>query len=310
MDFKSFRDKYTSKETDYDGKYGSQCVDLYRLYCAEVLKIPQSPGVSGAADIWTTYLTQYFQAITNTPDAIPEYGDIIIWNRRLGNGYGHVAIYIRGDANSFVSFDTNWPEGSLAHEQTHNYKSVQGWLRYKTMSDTIQVNLNDWQRARKSMDLVKGIHDYLGLEGDHIDTTVEAYTSVIGGYRSQATTLRNELATARAEVENRKEQVSRLKDDFAKKEALLFDVQTALKQSSDKLVQLTASYDSHTTDLKRSIDIIGAEKGELNIKVSKLEAENAELKKGISKPLTLLDVVKMIVPKIIEALKSIKLGGI
>jgi hypothetical protein len=49
------------------------------------------------------------------------------------------------------------------------------------------------------------------------------------------------------------------------------------------------------------------QKGTLSNRIAVLEAENLELKKGSTRPLTLFDVVSLIIPKIIQKLKEIKL---
>ena len=35
---------------------------------------------------------QDFEKIKNTPSFVPKQGDIMVWNKRRGNGAGHVAI--------------------------------------------------------------------------------------------------------------------------------------------------------------------------------------------------------------------------
>ena len=122
--------KYDTKGVDYDGFYGYQCVDNYRQFCKESLNVPQSPGVEGAYQIWTTYLTDYFDRVESTPTNCPIKGDIVIWGQSVGQ-YGHVAIAKDGTALEFTSFDQNWPVGSLCHFQKHNYNGVLGWLRKK-----------------------------------------------------------------------------------------------------------------------------------------------------------------------------------
>ena len=125
-----FFGKYDQKGIDFDGYYGFQCVDLYRQYVKECLDLPQSPGVTGAKDIWTTYLKKYFDRIDNTLTAIPIKGDIIIWGEGAG-AWGHVAICKDGEQLKFTSFDQNWPVNSVCHFQPHNYNNVLGWLRVK-----------------------------------------------------------------------------------------------------------------------------------------------------------------------------------
>jgi len=134
MTFEEFTAKWNGKLLDYDGAFGGQCVDVYRQYCKEVFAVPQSPPVVGAADIWESYLSEYFERIGNTPDGVPVKGDIIIWSKFAGGGFGHVAIFSSGDTNNFISFDENWPVGSVCHFQPHNYTNVLGWLRPKAGS--------------------------------------------------------------------------------------------------------------------------------------------------------------------------------
>ncbi|MCP3681695.1 MAG: CHAP domain-containing protein [bacterium] len=131
--------KWIGKEADYDGAYAGQCVDLFRYYNKEVLSIPQPKGVRGAADFWTNYdsdpvLNENFTKIKNTLEFIPEEGDVVIWTRREGGGFGHIAIFLSGDINKFVSFDQNYPTLSVCTETEHNYTNVYGVLRPKKSS--------------------------------------------------------------------------------------------------------------------------------------------------------------------------------
>ena len=129
MTVNDFFVKYNGKPVDFDHYYGNQCVDLYRQFVKECLVYPQSPGVTGAADIWNTYLKDYYLRIDNTPDGVPQLGDVVIWNKSAGGGFGHVAVFSSGDTNNFISYDQNWPVGSYCHFQNHNYTNVLGWLR-------------------------------------------------------------------------------------------------------------------------------------------------------------------------------------
>jgi len=128
MTLDDFIKKYDGKGIDFDGKFSTQCVDLYRQYVKEVLGFPQSPPVEGAKDIWDTYLPDYYKRIENTPYGVPEKGDIVIWGTKIGK-YGHVAIFLEGDAKKFKSFDQNFPVGTLCHIQEHTYTGVLGWLK-------------------------------------------------------------------------------------------------------------------------------------------------------------------------------------
>ena len=84
MTLDQFITKYHSKQIDYDGFFGFQCMDLYRQYVKEVLGFPQSVPVPGAADVWLNFRDDYFDRIVNTPEAMPQRGDVIIWSRADG----------------------------------------------------------------------------------------------------------------------------------------------------------------------------------------------------------------------------------
>jgi hypothetical protein len=140
MNFNEFITKYNGKPVDFDGMYSNQCVDLMREYIARVVAQPQ--GQAGAADFWTAYdkdpvLKLLFDKIPNTPNGIPQPGDIMFWNKNKGGGYGHVAIFISGDVKKFISFDQNWGKpinknmNDPCKKVTHDYTDILGWLHPK-----------------------------------------------------------------------------------------------------------------------------------------------------------------------------------
>lgn len=127
-----FVTKYNGKGIDFDGWYGFQCMDLYQQYTKEVLEGSHVPA--NAYKVWDNYDTATYNKIDNTPEGVPRKGDVVIWNENTGGGYGHIAVFVEGDINSFKSFDQNWPVGSICHIQDHNYNNVTGWLRPKAVA--------------------------------------------------------------------------------------------------------------------------------------------------------------------------------
>lgn len=87
-----FIKKYLGEKVDFDGKFGSQCVDLYRQYLKDVLCVPQTPAVEGAKDI----IDNPGVLSVTRDSAIADYsqGDVLIWDRSKTNKYGHVAILV------------------------------------------------------------------------------------------------------------------------------------------------------------------------------------------------------------------------
>jgi len=160
MTLLEFIKKYTGQEVDFDGWYGTQCMDLMHQYVYDVLGI-KNKTVLAAPSAKEVYLNfkwgDLFDKIDNTPNGIPREGDIIFWST---GQWGHVAIFIEGTVNSFKSFDANWPTGTLPHIQGHYYTNVLGWLRVKDNDDSDEdvhrdcVTINDYidmkaQRDRK-----------------------------------------------------------------------------------------------------------------------------------------------------------------
>lgn len=299
---KDYVSEFTGKGIDWDGRYGNQCMDLYRHY-VKWLGIPkQSMPVTGAADVWDTYLTEYFDRIVNTPELVPEPGDIVIWKRAAGLPFGHIAVFVSGDVNQFTSFDQNWPvEGftnragdfigtGTPHLQKHSYNNVLGVLRPKKEVIVMPPDNNEYgdtvYKSTQYDEVVKGIY---GADKDPRQTPSGELLATVNGFKSQATTLRNENAELKAEVENRTEQVSRIREESARNEALYKDATIALKRANDDLAVLRASYESRLEEAQQSINSLAKEKGALAIELAKVKAELADVKKGILPDWNLLE---------------------
>jgi len=135
MTLDTFIKTYNNKKVDFDGKYSSQCVDLFRFYVRDVLGLSQPKGVVGAKDFWTAYesdknLKDNFEKIPNTPTGVPQAGDVMIWGSRYGK-YGHIAIVTHATVNEFTAFSQNDPIGSASVKRKYSYNAVLGWLRPK-----------------------------------------------------------------------------------------------------------------------------------------------------------------------------------
>ena len=203
MTLEQFKAKWLGKPADFDGQYGNQCVDLYRFYVKEVLGFPQSPGVGGASEIWDSADPNYYDFIFNTPMGTPQSGDIVIWNRKMGGGFGHVAIALDGSSiTNLKLLETDGTTGTgLVQLKDRSYSNVIGWLHPKeNMANELETCMADrlkfWQ------------------ERDTARADLEALNTQIAGYKSRITDLTNQLGTAQAEVKNREEQISRLKVDM------------------------------------------------------------------------------------------------
>lgn len=145
LSFDEFINKWTGRGIDFDGYYGDQCMDLMHQYHVEVLGITDGRTLAKptAKEVFTQFDSVFnnalFERIVNTPDNVPQKGDIVIWGEPYGiyvkDGQpayaGHIAIFLDGDVNQFRSFDQNWPTGAKCGLVQHNYSGVLGWLRFR-----------------------------------------------------------------------------------------------------------------------------------------------------------------------------------
>lgn len=134
--FTTFLNKYNGKFVEVvDSSNYAQCFDLAIQWCIE-LGLPSNifAGLMYAYEIWspsTAIASNNFEYILNTPDAIAQVGDLIVWGKTYGPA-GHVAICTTiSDINHFQAFSQNDPTGQPAILKDYNYNHVLGWLRYK-----------------------------------------------------------------------------------------------------------------------------------------------------------------------------------
>lgn len=136
LEFDRFLAVWNNKYLDYDGVYGAQCFDLIQKWNRDYLKAPFIGG-DYAYQIYGQLLNWY-TSIPNTPDAIPQKGDIVVWSKGYNNFAGHTGVATgKGDLNTFECFEQNDPIGSVSHLKTYNYNYVIGWLRLKTIIPVI-----------------------------------------------------------------------------------------------------------------------------------------------------------------------------
>lgn len=123
MTIKRFILNNLNKKVDFDGKFGFQCVDLYRQYCKDVLEIPQTPAVEGAKDIWEKH-----GSLKQSKDSFA-VGDILIYDATSTNKYGHVCILVALlDTNTFVVLEQNGFEQSGTKLTVRNTTNLIGSL--------------------------------------------------------------------------------------------------------------------------------------------------------------------------------------
>lgn len=106
----------------------------------------------------TDLTRQYFDLIPNTPDFIPQDGDITVFT---GGTAGHIGIALGGGTiSTFNNFEQNWPIGTNASVRARNYNTPKliGVLRPKvfpTLTVTDQTKIP--QIGNMEVQAIRGI---------------------------------------------------------------------------------------------------------------------------------------------------------
>jgi len=150
-----FLQKWNGKYCEVAGSANAinQCTDLCNAYLRDVLKLSIVEWTN-AID-FPSKLTESHEWIPNTPDGIPQLGDLIVW----GKGAGHIAIFLSGTVSKFTSFEQNYPTGSPCHAQGHTYANVLGWLRFRGIIDDMPSYLDSLLREDLGLDIKKSEGD-------------------------------------------------------------------------------------------------------------------------------------------------------
>jgi hypothetical protein len=138
MTTQEFRNKYIGQLIDYDNHYGGQCFDVINHYILEITGVKPIISLLKASDIYKIPSgiipeNVRYQQIENTVEAVPEEGDILVWDDAPWNGdYGHTAIVLYANENGATVIQQNGlnPEEGCreVYWNFHAYNPI-GWLR-------------------------------------------------------------------------------------------------------------------------------------------------------------------------------------
>ena len=130
MTFEQFIKYYkVGQSYAYNGTYKGECVSLVKLYIEQVLGvIPQAIG--NAKMYWLSrnskYIKSIFTPIANTPDFIPQRGDVFV---RTSGIYGHIGIVISATKDYFYTIEQNYNGCGVVKNVKHTDWSNINFLR-------------------------------------------------------------------------------------------------------------------------------------------------------------------------------------
>lgn len=246
MTLDNFVKKYQDTRIDFDGSFGAQCVDLYRQYVKDVLKIPQSPSVVGAKDIWDKYLPDHYTRVPNTPDGVPPKGSVVIWGIKYGE-FGHVAISMGGDTKGFTAFSQNDPVGSKCVIRSYKYTHVLGWLIPKNaiITPDMPTYLPTLLKEDLGIDTTKSEGDVRGRIGE-IKDKLNKYDTLEKDFKLARVDLRTaeeELASLKVRVEDADKDGARLEEEVKDLKELVTNRDIQINDLTNKVDSLTSQLD-------------------------------------------------------------------
>ena len=195
------------KGWDYDLAFGWQCFDLANKYWHQLF----GHGLKGAGAADIPNVNNFKDEATvynNTPSFKAEEGDVVVFNRNYGGGYGHVAIVTKGNYDGkymkFQSLDQNWFGGGSAKTEVaqrivHNYDFPMWFIRphYKSESakkvsaqSATKTTTKKKTKAKKKMKKLTYIRD-----------EVKGYRLPNRGYKPTSITLHNDAGSVGATAE-------------------------------------------------------------------------------------------------------------
>ncbi len=245
--------KYDGKQVEVHGSANAkfQCVDLVNAYIRDVLKLPIIKWTN--AKDFPSKAGSNYEWIKNTPLGVPKRGDIMVWNGNVGNGNGHIAVYLSGNVMKFTSFDQNWSVKEKCKIESHYYRNVSGWLRPR--GDGMNP---DW--LIKNSDAWIGILTFLEITKK--TPILDDAKRVIAGIKSRATVAEKKAGQLEADVTSLKETISTKDDQLLIAQKAGKVCSTSLKDSERNLTEAQGKIEGMIEEKK----IMATENAELKAK--------------------------------------------
>lgn len=194
------------KGWDYDLSFGWQCFDLVNKYWHQLF----GHGLKGAGAADIPNVNDFKGEATvynNTPSFKAEEGDVVVFNRNYGGGYGHVAIVTKGNYDGkymkFQSLDQNWFGGGSAKTEVaqrivHNYDFPMWFIRPHYKSENAKkVSAQSATKTTKKKTTAKKKMKKLA----YIRDEVKGYRLPNRGYKPTSITLHNDAGSVGATAE-------------------------------------------------------------------------------------------------------------
>lgn len=265
---------------DFDGLYGKQCVDLFNFYYKQLTGVSpyaRGYGVEGAKDLWNV-ATDVFTKIPDSNKLIPQPGDVLIYGRTWGKGYGHVEMVLYTSATGATVVGNNM-SGDPSKVATSAYRTWAGmtgligvmrpnWSAGGATEVIIGTGDNwrwrfnrlhrqmvgNWDMGDDTWNAIKGQDAWKVIEGwsDHpnsnklLEFQVMGETAARDNWAGQIATLQTQLADAKKNVE------AVLADNTASKVQLRDALARVVELENTPIIKEVSVY-THDEETKRMV---------------------------------------------------------
>lgn len=252
--FTQFFNKYNQTFVEkVDATNKNQCFDLAVAWLDE-LGLPRSFNHIYAQDIYlkpTAKTLENFDRIPNTPEAIPQTGDIVVWKGSYNGGVGHVGIATgRGTLDEFECFEQNDPIGSKAHNKLYSYAHVAGWLRDKRAVTQVEPTC-DCEATKKRVIDLEATEQRLEKSVKEKDQLIQNLNQQINDRNNDITKLQSTISTLEATVID-KETAYNLAIEQAKKVPSLTEQVEHLEQNKKVMSDIIINLETKVKNLEKT----------------------------------------------------------
>lgn len=264
---KAFVQKYQGQMIAFQNNAevpAGSCMNVPHQFIYEVLGITDPHIIYGASAymVYTNFASlpasKFFTQVPNTPSNVPSAGDIPVFGQCQDMPDGHICLFVSGDVNSFISFDMDYPYGSTAHLQTHNYNNLLGWLHFNdpASSTTQNVAVTDSQ-----------VTDQLNAEIEALNscqTQLKEAASQNATLQTQLTSVQDQLQSSEENLVDAKSQATTLQKQLAATQAEIVNLHGTIEaqaktglDDSTQILDLSHEKDALTSSLNSIVDGLG-----------------------------------------------------
>jgi chromosome segregation ATPase len=193
--------------------------------------------------VQTDIKKKYFEFLENTPDFVPEPGDIVVWKQSYNNGSGHTAVATgKGNKSTFEATSQNDPTGRETHTRTYTYAHIAGFLRYKTDQDQVTPYVSTQTSYQQLRQTWRELYDGEELSVSAIkkqkaerDGLYQNYQKALKDNERLSTIMSDNKTKSDQRIASLEKDISRLQNDLLNAQEQYTACKTALKKKHEEV---------------------------------------------------------------------------